>query len=189
MISFFNLHRKLFLFILALLFLVISMFIFLRQKPTQLPILNREIQVWKNFQPGKTTKSEVVNQLGEPKTETKINGNILDSFSSESPVRLHQVIFDNQNVSQVFKKIMTANDKATPKDIIQIYGDTTNILYGIDAINGIYLYVYPDKGIAYVGNNQSNTLFEIWYFTPTSLDNFMKNWASDYSKDLKLNQE
>lgn len=187
MISFFNLHRKLFLFIFALLFLVVSAFILLSQKPAQL-LTNREIQVWNNFQPGKTTKKDVVNKLGDPETETKTDGGSLDAFSSESPVRLHQVLFDSQNVSQLFKKIITAGDTATPKDIIQIYGDASNILYGADSINGIYLYVYSDKGIAYLGNNQSNTLFEIWYFAPTSLDNFMKNLASGYSKE-PLNQE
>lgn len=94
-----------------------------------------------------------------------------------------------KKTARFFKEIITSSENKTPRDLINVYGDTQNILYGNDAINGIFLYVYPDKGIAYLGNKSSNTLFEIWYFEPTTMDTFITNWASGYSKQININQE
>lgn len=182
--NFFNNHKRLVLIIGAGIFLITVGFIVLNLNSGRknVPVLTTDI--WRSFQPGKTGRDEVVKNLGIPIDEKRVDNNLISDFSSSSPTRNHEVIFNDQKIGQFFKEIVTAKDSKKASDLVQIYGQPQSILFGEDAVNGIYLYVYPTKGVAFLANKNSDTLFEIWHFEPTTLDNLIKNWAPTYSKNL-----
>jgi len=79
------------------------------------------------------------------------------------------------------REIITAKDKKTTEDITSQYGNAPYTLYGPASVNGFNLYVYLDKGIAYIGHVKEPILLEIWYFQPTTIEDFQVKWAKGYS--------
>jgi hypothetical protein len=64
------------------------------------------------------------------------------------------------------------------------YGDADKVLFGEESVNGNHLFVYLEKGIAYIGNPDTGTLTEIWRFSPVpNIDTFIETWAQNYSEE------
>lgn len=135
---------------------------------------------WNNLIPGKSTINEIEEVLGKP---LSVSGDIYE-FKSSSVARNHQVKTEN-NIGVFYKEIVSVFDKKTSEEITKIYGDPRFVLYGPDAPNGTYLFIYPENGIAYLGNPSDKTLLEIWYFPPSTMEEFKKTWASGYSEEFK----
>lgn len=135
--------------------------------------------------PGVSSKDDVISLLGTPLVE---RGNTIE-YKSSSPNFNHQVIFDQEKVSFV-KEIVTLKEKDTKKaqDIIKIYGEPKKMLYGPDAEAGFYLFVYPESGVAYIGHPESGMLLEIWYFPPTTTEDFINKYAQGYSENRQIIQ-
>lgn len=131
--------------------------------------------------PGKSTPDDVKKILGDPLKETQGNGFNLFDYKSTSPTRNNQVYYTN-GTAQLIKEIVSYKDPKQISDVTKKYGSPTDILYGPDSPGGFYLFVNSEKGIAYLGNPNSGTLLEIWYFTPSDLETFIKTWATNYSK-------
>lgn len=156
-----------------------------KKTPTPVPTTTSGVS-WQGLVAGKSTKDQVNGVLGNPLSETSSGNQTTNTYSSLSETRPNSAVFDNNSNTALFlRQIVSAKDTKTTKDIVDVYGETNTKLYGLDWINGIYLFVYLDKGIAYLANPDSNTLFEVWYFPPTTLDNFLKTWATDYSTQPK----
>jgi hypothetical protein len=190
MVNFIKSHKKLMFFLGAFVFFILFLIIvFLPKNPRNiLPSQTISPAGFVGIKPGETTKSDVVNSLGKASTEVKIPGGTIDDFKSASVNRTHEITFDSKNIVQIAKQVITAQDKKSPIDIQNTYGQPQNVLYGPDFVNGVNLYVYPEKGAAMLANVRSNTLFEIWYFSPTTLENFIKNFGSGYSSDASSNK-
>ncbi|GEM_PF-1185383 len=193
MISYIKKHKILFLVSVVVLFLILIVFNF-KNVPGQLsPTLSpvQQSLFWDNFKPGDSQKADVVGQLGQPISEKTVNGQAVDDFKSNSPTRNHEVFF-NKNTSVFFRQIVAYNDKLSIQDIHAKYGDTENVLYGPDSLAGFYLYVYPDKGFAYLGNKKSGTVLEVWYFKPVNVfQDFIgevNNWIQGYSVKQTVSQ-
>lgn len=131
--------------------------------------------------PGFSSKSDAIEKLGAP-----LNGPDSPSleFKSSNPNLPHEVIIANDKVVFI-KEIIKVEGGKTSNDIIELYGEALKVLYGPDSIHGFNLYVYPDKGIAYLGHIKEPLLLEIWYFQPTTLQEFKAKWASGYSESYR----
>lgn len=140
--------------------------------PTPLP--TTAPATWRSLLPGTSTLDDVFKDLGQP-IKTIDGGTLL--YSSESKNRNHEVVVKENKVVFI-KEIITVNGVKIP-DMETKYGKSKIQLYGLDDVYS--LFVYPDKGVAYVGNPTSNTVSEIWYFEPTTLDRFLLTWAQEYS--------
>lgn len=138
---------------------------------------------WEEITPGETTKEGVVKILGEPLEEKDENGKTVSFFKSTSPTRNHEILFEEQIVS-FSKEIVTLQDEKEIEDIKTLHGTTDNVLYGPDSYNGYFLFVYPEKGIAYLGNPGTGDLLEVWYFIPNSMDEFRSLYAPGYQTEL-----
>lgn len=187
MIAFIKIHKRLVaVFVAFVIFIIFLAVIFAPRSNqngsgSQLP----SVLGFFGIKPGETKKSDVVAKLGQPVSETKRTNTTIDEFKSASLNRTHEIIFDTSNIVRISKQVITAGDRTTVSDIVKVYGESKNILYGDDSVNGVNLYVYPDKGIAMLANLNSNTLFEVWYFTPTTMDQFTANFAIGYSTDIQ----
>lgn len=181
MLSFINNHRKLVLLFVGIILIISFVVIFVLPKQTNNPLPGATpTDPWSTFLPGQTTKEQVVQQLGNPVTQTSQNNQTIDEFKSNSPTRNHQVVFTN-DTSQFFKQIIASGDTTKMNDLVNKYGTTSTILYGPDQSAGFYLYVYLSKGVAYLANASTGDVLEIWYFPSSNLQDFISKWASNYS--------
>lgn len=142
---------------------------------------NTSQATFKSLIPGKSTEEDVSLVFGKSlKTDSNTS-----EYQSSSPNENHKVVFENRVVSLI-KEIVTFQDNKKASDIIDVYGVPQNILYGSYSSIGFFLFVYPENGLAYIGNpNGGGVLLEIWYFSPTDIDNFKKNYAPNYSSTPK----
>lgn len=129
--------------------------------------------------PGKSTKGDLVKKLGEP----------LDSqgqklmFKSNSSERNHEATVEQDKVVFI-KEIVTLKDEKRIDDIQKELGEPEHFLYGPQSVGGFNLYIYAENGLAYIGHPETGLLFEIWYFPPTTFDEFRTKYAPGYSTEL-----
>lgn len=145
--------------------------------PTPTPVAQRAS--YKDIFPGISSEADLRNALGTPLKTTTNESGIIDEYKSTSELRRHIATIKSGKVV-FFKEIVSANDKTTATDITNIYGVAPNILYNKSPNSTFNLYVYPSNGIAYIGHSDG-ALLEIWYFEPTTIDNFINLWGQDYS--------
>jgi hypothetical protein len=135
---------------------------------------------WNSITPGISSKENIKNQLGEPIKESKGDFETLLTYQSSSATRSHKIYLENQKTIMT-KEIVTKTDNKKVGNITEEYGEPPRVLYGSESINGYNLYIYPEEGIAFIGNTKSGTLLEIWYFIPSTFSNFKSKWAVGYS--------
>jgi len=129
---------------------------------------------------------DIVTKLGEPlnrKSDRVKNG--VYYYESGNANKKTQVVF-RDNVAVMMKEIISSKDTRTAVSITKTLGDEELILYGELSELGYHLYAYPSKGVAYVGDKQSGSLMEIWYFSPMSKEEFDQSLARDYSTAPEL---
>jgi hypothetical protein len=125
---------------------------------------------------------DIAQSLGEPEEEVVATetGIITKTIPTKGTARTHTTVYD-QGVPILVKKAVTTAEKRTTTALETIYGKEEAILYGPLEGFGYNLYAYPSSGFAYVGNKVSGDVTEEWYFAKTSLDNFVLEYAENYS--------
>lgn len=167
--------------VLVLVFVVVVVaFFFLRSRrvsppPPPLPTAGAS---YKSLVPGVSTKDEVVARLGVPLNDTD---SAVLNYKSTNPNLPHNVSIEG-NIAVFIKEQVTLEDKITKEGLIRLYGQPPEELYGPYSVNGFNLYVYPDKGVAFLGHVTGSGVLEIWYFPPTTIDVFLQTWGADYSE-------
>jgi hypothetical protein len=178
-------NKKLKLIVLVVFILLIAYLIYRLRPKTMTNIstpTNKQQASYDNLQPGESTLQDVEKTLGDPLSEQTSGAEKRLEFKSISEARNNEAIINDQKLEFFIEKV--ASNK-TAEDITKQYGVTNNVLYGPDAYNGYYLYVYPDNGIAYIGNPITRDVIEIWYFSPLSLEDFKQKWAQDYKTEIQ----
>ncbi|HJY98826.1 MAG TPA: hypothetical protein VJ227_03875 [Patescibacteria group bacterium] len=143
--------------------------------PTPTPV--SRIASYKNVTPGVATEADLRQAFGTPVKTTVSDGQTIDEFTSTSELRLHSAIIENGKVIFI-KEIVSAHDTRIAKDITDIYGPASYFLYNKSPNDVFNLYAYPSNGIAYVGS-ENGILLEVWYFQPTTFEDFLNRWASE----------
>lgn len=176
--------KRLIIIVSVLLLTLVVAFFYKKSKETTTQVPTGQTgPEWDGVVPGRTTKEDLLNTLGNPISEkTTGNTNYLD-YKSDSETRNDKITITNGTVSLV-KEIISSSDKKVFEEMYNKYGISQYELYGPDALNGFTLHVYPDRGFAYLGNEDSEVLLEKWYFTPTDFNTFKSNFALDYSTSL-----
>lgn len=146
---------------------------------------NSEAIDYKGIIPGTSSKEDVIEALGTPIIENKVEKYDQLEFKSDNPNYNNETLIEEDKVVFI-KKIVVKNENIMAQEIKSKYGEPTNILYSHKSSIGINLYVYPEKGIAYIAHGASGILYEIWYFVPTTIGDFKQKWASNYSDELNL---
>jgi len=182
-LSFFWRSRLFFVIIFVSLLVVVYLLLPERKEPVE-TVPTKQGVSWQSLTPGVSGKNQVIEKLGNPIEETKEEDQSILDFRSSSSTRNHQAVFENETAN-FLREIVTLKDEKTTEDLKEMYGETENVLYGPDAYNGYYLFVYPEKGVAYLGSPGTGNLLEIWYFPPTNMEDFTSVWAQGYSTQLK----
>lgn len=146
--------------------------------PSATPSTNK-IASFKSLVPGTATENDVNNALGNPISTTFTDGDKVNEYKSTVENIPNSAYFSNDKMV-LFKETIGSNDNVTADTVMKTYGVSPNLLYTNIPNSSFNLYVYPSNGIAYVGH-EDGTLFEIWYFQPTTIDEVLKTWGKDYS--------
>jgi outer membrane protein assembly factor BamE (lipoprotein component of BamABCDE complex) len=136
--------------------------------------------------PGKSTKGDVVYKLGKPNKESENEDVTILYYNSTSKTRDSQITI-SQDIVVLIKEMLTYSDPKKVSDIEKTYGLSNYSLFGPDYAGGNKLYIYPAKGIAYLGDPKFDTIDEIWYFESTSIEIFKQKFASNYTQEKVLN--
>jgi len=130
--------------------------------------------------PGKTTELDLNNFLGTP-ASSSVEGELTTlKYNSTLANLYHTAIIKNGTVA-IFKQVVNYTDKQTTNIVTDIYGVAPYVLYSAYPVDPFHLYVYPNIGISYLGNEPDKTIIEIWYFIPTTLNKFISEWGQGYS--------
>lgn len=128
---------------------------------------------------GKTTDSQVQKSTDIISKEKNSNGTTNYTVKSVSPIYPDTIItqdgvvtYESTNsMSETFPKISDyVNKLGQPQE--KIVGSKK---YGALAV----YYIYADKGIAFVGNQYTDNIYEFQRFSPMPLDQYLKMYGTD----------
>jgi len=182
--QFLNKYKFILFGVFILIDIILIMIFASKSKPAQNPPTPSSSPVNQNlkYQPLITD-----NNFQENGTETTINQIKKVYFPSKSPNRKNEAWYKDDNLI-FLKEIVTLKDALNMSDLIDKYGKPTLVLYGEDALSGFYLYATPETGIAYLGNQESGLLLEIWQFETISINLFPAKYAEGYKDKLPVQQ-
>lgn len=169
--------KKYFIFIL-LAFVVAALLLIklLPKRPTSLIPTPSATPSWQGITPGKTTADELRSQLGQPQE-------ISDKtylYPSTNQFRPNEVVLKDDRVSLIKEKII--GKEKVFSDFTIKFGEPEAVLYGPDSPAGFYLHLFLKNGLAVLANSEGGTVLEVWYFSPTSLSEFITEWGTGYSQ-------
>lgn len=171
-------HSWVIILILVVLAIIGDNIITSRQKPSPTPTPIAQVATFKNITPGISTESDLNKIWGTP-TRTTINGpQTIDTYKGVG-FKDQTAVIEGGKV-KLIRQVIASTDTTKASTITDVYGPAPYILYSKFPNYVFRLFVYPSNGIAYLGAT-NGTLSEIWYFVPTTIDNFASLWATDYS--------
>lgn len=144
---------------------------------TQIPKIGAS---YNEITPNLSSKEDLYNKLGNPIKQNLINNSTVFEYKSNNPNYNDEFKIDSDKVVFI-KKHITIDDNVDVKTLTEKYGQYKKMLYGPRSQSGFDLYIYNTKGIAYIGNQYTEDVTEIWYFPPTDLEIFKKLYAPEYS--------
>lgn len=148
------------------------------KEPTQSTApVTKEIASFGDITPGKTSLEKINELLGTPISTEEQDGKTASLYKTSNEFRNHRVISENGVSQLVIEEVINSEKNAS--DIQIVYGTNPSILYEKSPSSVFNLYVYPENGIAYLGH-EDGTVIEIWYFEPTNMDNFKREWGKDF---------
>ncbi len=183
-ITIFQTHKELFIIILIILLVIINQFIYEPSQKQSSNIITPTPLVYtstsyKNVVPGVSSLDQANKEFGDP-VNKEVSGNMtVYDYKSSNENRFNQATVENGKVVFI-KQVVNSEDNITTDNLTNKFGKATFILYPKTNTATFDLYVYPDKGLAYLGHI-GGTVLEVWYFKPTTLEDFQKTWASNYS--------
>ena len=144
-------------------------------KPT--PFSTNKIADFKSIVPNQTSLDRINELLGYP-VETRKDGDFtINEYRSTNKYRNHTIEIKKGLAIFIRQEIISGEQKAS--DIQKIYGLAPYMLYSQAASATFNLFVYPNNGIAYLGH-KDGTILEIWYFSPTTIEDFINNYGDGY---------
>lgn len=175
------------LFLVSVGFIVFEVYLSKRNEPQiqNIKTVSNAVDLSK-ISPGISTKTEVVNLFGRPLKKIKTSDTETLFYNSVTKTRNNQIIVTEDTVVLTKEMVLPGGIKKI-SDFTKLYGIAIYSFFGPDSAGGNKLYVYPDKGIAYLGNAKFDSMEEIWYFSPTTMGDFKTKWAQDYTEKQVLN--
>jgi len=160
--------RLLFLFLIVISGVVVGFLSLSRPKPppssTPLPPPQA---AWMGIGPG-DTQGDVVERLGQPK---KIDLGTDESkmyYQGESSYWDTTVVVRDDVVSFVREHVF-ATQSASLSSRLALVGGQGVKLYGRESAYGQYVLAFADLGVAFLANEPSDVVYEVWYFKPAPL--------------------
>lgn len=148
---------------------------FASNAPTGLPLQRSTIN--------KTTDAEVKQLSGLAGSSVQPDGSTVYNFSSPLSDRADQIITKN-GVAEFEREILPLEASSTGhssiSSLVSQYGQPDMKVQGSKYYDwSATTYIYANKGLAFIGNQNSDTVFEIQVFLPTSVDQYTQQYGQD----------
>lgn len=156
---------------LSLIVFTLAIFSFAKSKNP--PAITSSQTPWQNnIYAGKTTKEELKSALGSPIDVKKEQGKETYLYPSTNENRLHEIEIAESTVD-IIKEQIIGEEKGKLKDYIQNYGQYEAEFFGK---HGTFApgFFWGKNGILVFANKNDGIIIEIWYFTPTSIIDFLQ---------------
>lgn len=185
LINYKNISKKTKMFIFGLLILLFLFVIYILNKnkkaaDDQTNQVKPQISTYENLTLGKSSRNEIVNNIGLPNKEYFDNNKLHLEYTTLNPNFNDEFVLENERLTFI-KKIIVINDKLRVGDLKSKYGNEEYILYGPGSSIGLKMFVYPSKGVAFIGFEGKGYLTEVWYFEPTNIEQFKTKFGLNYS--------
>lgn len=136
--------------------------------------------------PGKTTKDQVKSKLGDP-LRVETDGNFEEYvYPTENKFREDEIAFSGETVSVVKEQVL-GQEKGTLYSYQNELGPEEAIFYS-DHSQFAPGYFWGAKGIMVFGSKYDGAITEIWYFNPTSKEDFLSN-NTGFSETEEVHRE
>lgn len=132
---------------------------------------------------GKTLIEDVEKSYPDAKKQFLSSGDPAYSINSTLDTRPDQVVFHN-NIAK-FERTVVIGNATTPTNLkistlVLKYGSAEKIIRGSKFYGGhMETHIYPNKGLAFIANPNTDEVYEIQTFTPTTLDDYLTNYGED----------
>ena len=146
--------------------------------PNSLPLASP--QSWKGITPGQTQQQEVLSLLGQPEKTQVEKDRVVFSYPTQRQGIDNEVFFEKDRVGLIKEQII--DDQGSLPSFIQKFGEPEVKLFGPYASSGFLVYVFAASGIALVAHPDGGIVFETWYFTPMTLEEFRAKWGQELSE-------
>lgn len=128
-----------------------------------------------------SNKEAIETQIGKEITSTSSGDLLISDYKSKNIYRPHQIYYKDNNSVLIIEEI--TDKSVTTDNMREKYGSATNILYEKLEHSAFNLFVYLDKGVAYLGHKNGGLVLEIWYFKSTNnINTFIKTYANSYQE-------
>lgn len=135
---------------------------------------------WNEVTPGTTTSEEVKQKLGEPETAVPEGDYLKFLYPRQGGGPKHEVILEGTTVALIKDRVLDGNISA----FRQKYGLPENEFWGEHKTVGFKTYVWPKNGIAVVAGAEEGIIYEVWYFQPMTMDQFLASWGKGLSVEF-----
>jgi hypothetical protein len=172
-----------FIFILGLIIRIITPNI-ITQKPTSPAITPLETSVkFNTLSAGSSKLDEVIKEFGQPISSTQSGESTTYNFKSSNQYLPYEVTIDNETnqVEQINRPLVDKPQENLVEKYSKEFSSTPIKLFGQESLSGIYLYVFPEKGLALKATEKDGLGLSIRYFIPTDINTFIQKYAPNYS--------
>lgn len=140
--------------------------------PTPTPYSLPTVNTWNGIEPGVSSLQSLVSAMGAPVSSTQNRTTTTYSYPSDNQYWKNEVDVENNSVAFIRARIFPPSDTSL-KSLTSKLKEKPTQLYGPDHQSGTLLYLYPSSGVAYVANSFRDTVYQVWYFTPTTVNGFL----------------
>jgi len=157
------------------------------KKPTQVPSPTPPSFSYRGIAPGVSKENDVIASLGEPLRKDEGSGGgtlVYSSGLGDQPVNV-----DISKDGVVYRIYEPTSSSLRYNKLIDGLGAPGLVLYGLFEIEGFRLFVFLDRGVAFVANPQTQEVRERWYFPPTDAYTFRRIIAPNMSLKSTAGQQ
>jgi hypothetical protein len=140
-----------------------------------------EVVCYKGITPGDTKKADVLALLGDPSSTEQEGANEILLYPSSFPRMFNTIIINNQVVVLVDVLVDPVN-AMTFSAIKASYGEPGYVTYST-YLDGSMTYIYPDKGRAFIADEDIDMIFTKQCFLPMSLEDYLQTWGKGLPTD------
>lgn len=135
---------------------------------------------------GQKLPSKIENNFNIINKEATDAGKVIYSLDSQNPIRTDQIITQNNQV--IFQRVYIPENPNDPNhllisNMISEYGATEKTVQGSKLWGPfITLYIYSNKGIAFIGNPNTDEVYELQTFSPLSVEEYIQKYGDDINQ-------
>jgi hypothetical protein len=146
------------------------------------PLENQSI-MFNSISAGNSQLDEVIKEFGQPISSTKSGETTTYKFKSDNQYLPYEISINNETnkVEQIYRPLVEKPQDNLIKKYSEEFKTTPIKLYGQESLSGIYLFVFPENGLALKATEKEGLGLSIRYFTPTNIDDFINKYAPNYS--------